>query len=217
MKSLRILLADDHELMRTGTRTLIETVVGWEVCGEARNGREAVELAEKLKPDLMVLDLSMPELNGLEATRQIKRLLPGTEVLVLTGATTEQLVPDVFESGARSFIYKTDASEQLIQAIETVSRHKPFFTSRIAEILFGRFMHADKSKKGARPGEPLTAREREIAQLLAEGKSNKEVAAYFNNSIKTIETHRAAIMRKLRLKDVTDLVRYAVRNGLIEP
>jgi DNA-binding NarL/FixJ family response regulator len=216
MKKLRILIADDHELIRTGTRALIETNEHWEVCGEATNGREAVELAEKLKPDLVVLDISMPELNGLEATRQIKRLLPETEVLILTGSTTEQLVHDVFASGARSYIYKTDAGAQLTNAIETVSRHKPFFTSKVSEILFDRFMRSDKSKKQAHPGEPLTSREREIVQLLAEGKTNKEVADYFGISVKTAETHRAAIMRKLRLESVAHLVRYAIRNGFIE-
>jgi DNA-binding NarL/FixJ family response regulator len=216
MKKLRILIADDHELMRTGTRALIEVNENWEVCGEARNGREAVELTEKLKPDLVVLDIAMPELNGLEATRQIKKLLPETEVLILTGSTTEQLVHDVFESGARSYIYKTDACTQLTHAIETVSRHKPFFTSKISEILFDRFMRSDNSKKQAHPGEPLTPRERETLQLLAEGKTNKDLADYFGVSVKTVETHRAAVMRKLRLESVTHLVRYAIRNGFIE-
>jgi DNA-binding NarL/FixJ family response regulator len=216
VKKIRILVADDHELIRTGTRALIESVANWEVCGEAGNGREAVQMAEKSHPDVAVLDIAMPELNGLEATRQIKKTLPETEVLILTGSTTEQLVHDVFESGARSYIYKTDAGSQLIDAIEMVSRHKPFFTSKVSEILFDRFMRSDKSKKQAHPGEPLTAREREIVQLLAEGKTNKEVADYFSISVKTAETHRAAIMRKLRLESVAHLVRYAIRNGFIE-
>jgi len=216
MKKLRILIADDHEMIRIGTRALIETNASWEVCGEATNGRKAVEMAEKLRPDVAVLDISMPELNGLEATRQIKRLCPDTEVLILTGFTTEQLVHDVFESGARSYIYKTDAGTQLTDAIESVSRHKPFFTSKVSEILFDRFMRSNKSKKEAHPGEPLTAREREIVQLLAEGRLNKDLADYFSISVKTVETHRAAIMRKLRLESVTHLVRYAIRNGFIE-
>lgn len=216
MKKLRILIADDHEVIRTGARALIEAKTNWEVCGEATNGRQAVELTAKMQPDVAVLDISMPELNGLEATRQIKKLVPETEVLILTGSTTEQLVHDVFESGARSYIYKTDAGTQLTEAIETVSRHKPFFTSKVSEILFDRFMRPDKSPKQAHPGEALTAREREIVQLLAEGKSNKELADYFSISVKTVETHRAAIMRKLRLDSVTHLVRYAIRNGFIE-
>lgn len=216
MKKLQILIADDHELMRTGTRAHIATNPDWEVCGEATTGNEAVALALKLKPDVVVLDIAMPELNGLEATRQIKRLMPETEVLILTGATTEQLVHEVFGSGARSYIYKTDAGTQLVDAIEAVSRHKPYFTSKVSEILFDRFMHSEKSKKQAQPGEALTSREREILQLLAEGRTNKEVADHFSITVKTAETHRAAIVRKLKLSNVQDLVRYAIRNGIIQ-
>jgi two-component system response regulator NreC len=215
MKKLRILLADDHALVRGGVRSLIEKR-GWEVCGEAANGREAVRLAEQLVPDVAVLDLGMPELNGLEATREIKRLLPQTEVLILTASTTEQLVHDVFEAGARSYIYKTDAPLQLVEAIETVSRHKPFFTSSVSEILFARFMQSDKAAAGAAPGEKLTRREREIVQLVAEGQTTKEAADYFGISVKTAETHRAAIMSKLRVRNVAQLVRYAIRNHIIE-
>lgn len=214
MKKLRILLADDHELVRFGVRALIEKR-GWEVCGEASNGREAVRLAEQLAPDVAVLDVGMPELNGLEATREIKRLLPQAEVLILTASTTEQLVHDLFEAGARSYIYKTDAPLQLVEAIETVSRHKPFFTSKVSEILFARFMQADKAA-AANPGEKLTRREREIVQLLAEGQTSKEVADYFSISVKTAETHRAAIMSKLRVRNIAQLVRYAIRNHIIE-
>lgn len=158
----------------------------------------------------------MPELNGLEATRQIKRLHPGVEVLILTGLTTEQLVRDVFAAGARSYIYKTHAARQLADAIETASRHKPYFTSEVSEILFDSLMRENTADRAENPGESLTAREREILQLLAEGKANKEVADYFSISVKTAETHRAAIMRKLRLDNLAHLVRYAVRNGFIE-
>ena len=215
MKKLRILLADDHELMRQGARTVIEQR-GWEVCGEAANGHEAVKMAEELRPDVAVLDLGMPELNGLEATREIKRLAPQTEVLILTGSSTEQLVRDVFESGARSYISKTDAARELADAIETVSRHKPFFTSKVSEILFARFLQSDKGGHTPAAGEALTRREREIVQLLAEGKTTKEVAQYFGISVKTVETHRAALMGKLRVHNVAQLVRYAIRNGIIE-
>ena len=214
MKNLRILIADDHELMRSGVRLLIETNPDWQVCGEAKNGREAVALAQKLQPDVAVLDVAMPELNGLEATRQIKRLSPETEVLILTGLTVEQMVHDVFAAGARGYIYKTDAGKQLVNAIETLSRHKPFFTSKVSEILFEGLMRPENNQ--ANPGEPLTSREREIVQLLAEGRTNKEVADYLGISVKTAETHRAAIMRKLRLDGLAHLVRYAVRNGFIE-
>ena len=213
---IRIFLLDDHEVVRRAIAELLDTVAGFQIVGEAGTAAEALDRILAVRPDVAVLDISMPELNGLEATRQIKKLVPETEVLILTGSTTEQLVHDVFESGARSYIYKTDAGSQLTDAIETVSRHKPFFTSKVSEILFDRFMRSDKSKKEAHPGEPLTAREREIVQLLAEGKSNKDLADYFSISVKTVETHRAAIMRKLRLESVTHLVRYAIRNGFIE-
>jgi len=215
MGKLRILLADDHEFIRMGSRALIEKH-GWVVCGEAKTGYEAIKLAEKLLPDVVVLDIAMPDLNGLEATREIKRLVPQTEVLILTGSTSEQLVKDVFESGARSYIYKTDAASQLVDAIETVSQHKPFFTSKVSEILFARFMQAENSRKADAPGEPLTRREREIVQLLAEGKTTKEVADFCKISVKTAETHRATIMAKLRVHNVALLVRHAIRNGIIE-
>jgi len=173
-------------------------------------------MAGELNPDVAVIDIAMPELNGLEATREIKRLLPHVEVLILSGSQTEQLVRDVFASGARSYIYKTDAALQLVEAIETVSQHKPFFTSAVSEILFARFMQADGPKKSDSPGEPLTRREREIVQLLAEGQTTKEVSQYFGLSVKTVETHRAALMSKLRVHNVAQLVRYAIRNGIIE-
>lgn len=215
--SVRIILADDHDLLRLGARSLIEKQPGWQVCGEAATGREAVALAEKLKPDLVVLDIEMPELNGLDATRQIKRLLPGTEVIILTGHETEELVHAVFEAGARSYIFKTEAMDNLIPAIQAILEHKPFFTSKVSEIVFRRY-----EKKNAKPQETesvtdeLTAREHEILQLLAEGRSNKEVASVLGISVKTAETHRAAIMRKRDFKTFSELVRYAIRNNIIQ-
>ncbi len=215
MKKLRILLADDHELMRIGVRTLVERS-GWEVCAEAATGREAIDLAEKLKPDVAVLDIGMPELNGLEATREIRRLVPGTEVLILTGVNTDQIVRDVFESGARSFISKTDAPRFLNEAIETVSQHKPFFTTKVSETLFARFLQPAGEARSETAGRPLTRRERAITQLLAEGQTTKEVAHHLGISVKTAETHRAAIMSKLRVHNVAGLIRYAIRNGITE-
>lgn len=214
---LRIIIADDHDLVRFGARNLIETQPGWRVCGEAQTGREAVALAEKLKPDVVVLDIEMPELNGLDATRQIKRLLPDTEVIVLTGHETEELVHAVFEAGARSYIFKTDAMIHLIPAITAIMEHKPFFTSKVSEIVFRRYEQKKASQGKSEPAsEGLTTREHEIIQLLAEGSSNKEVATKLGISIKTVETHRAAIMRKLDFKTFSDLVRYAVRNNIIK-
>jgi DNA-binding NarL/FixJ family response regulator len=210
-----ILIADDHDLVRHGELALIENHPGWKVCAEATNGREAVEFAEKFKPDVIVMDIDMPELNGLEATRQIKHRLPGTEILILTGYENEELVHAVFETGARSYIFKTDAKTHLIPAIESLLKHKPYFTTKVSEIVFRRYEKTTAKQAETLPGSPLTARERETVQLLAEGKSNKETAAVLGISIKTVETHRAAIMRKLGLENFSDLVRYAIRNQII--
>jgi two-component system response regulator NreC len=214
LKKLSILLADDHEVVRSGVRALIENEAGWEVCAEAVDGRKAVSLAEKLTPDVVVMDIGMPELNGLDAVRQIKRALPKTEVLIFTGEESEQLIHDVFAAGARSYILKTDLSKHLLAAIRALGEHKHYFTSRISEVVFARYLDGE-SGAGKDKTEGLTMREREIVQLLAEGKSNKEAGASLGISIKTVETHRAAAMRKLRLESFADLVRYAIRNKII--
>lgn len=214
MEKLRILLADDHEVVRHGVRMLIEKEAGWEVCGEAVDGRKAVALAEKLAPDVVVLDLGMPALNGLDAARQIKRAQPKTEVLIFTGEASEQLIHDVFAAGARSYILKSDIGGHLVAAIRALSQHKHYFTSRISEVVFARYLD-DSAGAGKEKAEGLTPREREIVQLLSEGKSNKEAAALLGISAKTVETHRAATMRKLRLDSFAELVRYAIRNKII--
>ncbi len=216
MKTLRILLADDHKVVRQGTRALLSTVPEWEIVGEADNGRDAVSLTSELKPDIVILDIGMPELNGLDATRQIKKKLPETEVLIFTGQETEELVHDVFDSGARSYIMKTDAADHLIDALKALSEHKHFFTSRISEIVFARYIQGKKTVEGAPEKSRITDREREIVQLLAEGKSSKEIATILGISVRTVETHRAAIMKKLGLKSFSELIRYAVRNKIIE-
>jgi DNA-binding NarL/FixJ family response regulator len=215
---IRILLADDHEVVRRGLTSLLSARPDWEVCGEAHNGREAVALAVKLKPNLAILDLSMPELNGLEATRQIRREAPETEVLVFTMHDSEQLVRDLLAAGARGYVLKTDATTQLLSAIETVSRHKLFFTSEVAERVLEGFLRLGETPAadGSAPG-LLTPREREIVQLLAEARSNKEVATTLGISVKTVETHRASIMRKLGITSIVDLVHYAIRNHLVTP
>ncbi len=215
-----ILLADDHEIVRRGLRALLQTQAGWQVCGEAVTGHEAVEKAKQLKPDVVVLDIGMPELNGLEAARQILRAVPQTEVLVLTVHESEELVREVLGAGARGYVLKSDAGRDLLAALEAVSRHKPFFTSRVAEIVLedyrkGRFK--DKNVPARNLGETLTSREREIVQLLAEGKSNKEVAACLGISVKTAETHRNNIMRKLGFHSISHLVLYAVRRNIVNP
>ena len=211
---LRIRLADDHEIVRHGVRLLIGKEPGWEVCGEAADGRKAVALAEQLAPDVVVLDIGMPELNGLDAARQIKRVLPQTEVLIFTGEESEQLIHDVFAAGARSYILKSDIGPHLVAAIRALGEHRHYFTSRISEVVFARYL-AGASGAGKDKAEGLTPREREIVQLLSEGKSNKEAGALLGITVKTVETHRAAVMRKLRLDSFADLVRYAIRNKII--
>lgn len=218
MSKTRILVADDHEIVRQGLRTVLEQGEDLEVCGEAANGREAVNMAIELRPHIAVLDFGMPELNGLEATRQIRQALPDCEVLLLTMHDTEQLVREVLAAGARGFVLKNDAGRMLVSAIEALREHRPFFSSKVSEVLLSGFLNpqavADELAAG-RAG--LTPREREIVQLVAEGRSTKETADQLGISVKTAETHRANIMRKLNLGSVADLVRYAVRNGIIQP
>lgn len=216
MENIRVLIADDHAVMRRGVRAVVELQPGWSVCGEAATGREAVEMVAKLQPDIVVMDVTMPELNGLEATRQIKKAAPETEVMIFTGLETEELIRDVFEAGARSYIMKTDGKEQLEAALRALAIHKPYFTTYIGEILFAKFLGSGSKKAEEDPqGGRLTDREREIVQLLAEGRSNKEVASVLGISVKTAETHRAAIMKKLKFQSFSDLVRYAIRNHII--
>ena len=214
-RSVRILLADDHPVVRQGLRALIADRPEWQVCGEADNGRAAVALAEKEKPDIAVIDFGMPQLNGLEATRQIKRALPDCEVLVFTGTEDEELIHKIFAAGARSYIVKSELSHHLLRALDALSLHKPYFTSTVSEVLFAKFL--DGTSGHDTGTNELTPREREIVQLLAEGKSNKEVAAELGVSVKTVETHRASIMKKLRCDSFAALVRYAVRQKMVQP
>jgi DNA-binding NarL/FixJ family response regulator len=212
----RILVVDDHAIVRRGVRALLDTQGGWEVCGEATTGREAVELASRLRPDVVVMDLSLPELNGLEATRQIMKQSPATEVLVLTMHHSEELARDVLHAGARGYLLKSDADQNLIAAVESLRQHKPFLTSKVTEFMLDGYVRGETREDGA-PKVAPTPREREIIQLLAEGNSNKETAWALGISSKTIEAHRANIMRKLRLRSVSDLVRYAIRNKIVQP
>ena len=215
--SLRILIADDHDVMREGTRAVIEQQPGWEVCGMAGTGREAVAQAIELKPDIVVMDMSMPDLNGLDAAVQIKRRLPQTEILMFTAHETDELIREVFETGVKSFIFKSEAHSYLIDAIQSLSQHKPFFTNKVSEILFADIVNRSAANSnGSQPGQRLSAREREIVQLLAEGGSNKEVAGKLGISVRTAETHRASVLRKLGLDSIASLVRYAIRHKIIE-
>jgi len=213
---LRILVVDDHAVVRRGVRALLESQPGWEVAAEATTGREAVELVKRLRPHVVVMDLSLPELNGLEATRQILKESPETEVLILTMHHSEQLARDVLQAGARGYLMKSDADQSLIAAVESLRQHKPFLTSKVTEFVLDDYIRRGELREDA-PRDTITPREREIIQLLAEGNSNKETATVLGISVKTIEAHRANIMRKLHLRSVTDLVRYAIRNKIVQP
>lgn len=219
MKSLRILIADDHDLIRRGLKSLLEMHAGWKVCGEACRGPEAVEKAEQLKPDILIIDVCMPELNGVEATRQVRRVSPRTEVLVLSVHHSEHLIREILDAGARAFVVKTDCDVDLVRAVEALGDHKPFFNAYATEMLLGGYgqERLPEAPPQTFTGERLTPREREIVQLLAEGRTSKEIATLLKISSKTAETHRANIMRKLQFHSVGEVVRYAVRNQIIDP
>lgn len=222
---LRILIADDHEVARSGIRSLIESHAGWEVCAEAKDGRDAVELASANKPDVVLLDIGMPNLNGLEAARQISAMDPGIGILILTMHDSDNMVREVLRAGARGFLLKSDAGRDLIAAVEAVHHQRTFFTTRVSQMVLDGFLDRDRRDRASDiEGEGddsdnadlLTAREREVIQLLAEGRTSKEVALMLNLSVKTAETHRTNLMRKLDLHSVADLTRYAVRNRIVQ-
>jgi len=213
---LRILIADDHELVRRGLRALLSSKPGWVVCAEAATGRAAIAMAEKHRPNVVVMDIAMPELNGLEAIRSISKALPKTEFVVLSVHYSEQLVKDVIEAGAHAYVLKSDADLELVLAVEALASQRSFFTASATDIILDGALKKDSIPVGLSPRR-LTSREREIIQLIAEGRSNKEVADVLSISTKTAETHRANLMRKLGLHSAADVVRYAVRNTIIEP
>jgi DNA-binding NarL/FixJ family response regulator len=217
MRPVRILIADDHEVVRHGVRTVLEREAGWVVCGEASTGREAVAKAVDLRPDVVVLDLSMPELNGLEATRQLRRLLLA-KILILTVHETDQLVTEVLDAGANGYVLKADAGRTLVAAIRALLTGGEFFSERVRAL-------ADRPQTkprrtaavSGRASGRLTPREREVLQLLTEARSNKEIGTALGITTKTAETHRSHIMTKLNLHSMSELVRYAIRNRFIEP
>jgi DNA-binding NarL/FixJ family response regulator len=217
MTLLRILIVDDHAVVRRGVRSLLESQPEWEIAGEATTGRQAVDMAKDLQPDIVVMDLSLPELNGLDATRQILKESPRSEILVLTMHHSEELAREVLQAGARGYVLKSDADQSLIAAIESLRQHKPFLTSTVTEFMLDDYMRRTDAGDDSPVKTAVTTREREIIQSLAEGKSNKETASMLGVSVKTIEAHRANIMRKLRLRSVSDLVRYAIRNKIVQP
>ncbi len=217
MKTLKILLADDHEIVRHGLRALLQDHEGWEISGEAVDGRDAVDKAVLLKPELVILDIGMPCLNGLDAAREILRQEPQTTILVLTVHESEQLIRELLNVGAKGFLLKSDAARDLIAAVEALQEHRTFFTSRVAEVVLEGYLRGMDSPLAARPlHERLTPRERQVLELLAGGKTTKEVAALLTMSVKTAETHRSNILHKLGLHSVTQLVLYAVRNNIVQ-
>jgi DNA-binding NarL/FixJ family response regulator len=208
----RILIADDHDVVRSGLRAILGDQPGWEIVAEAEDGRQAVELADATQPDVAILDYQLPLLNGVDATRQIRAFRPQTEVLIFTMHGSEPLIRELLEAGARGYLLKSDARRFLISAVEALAQHHPFFTGRVSEALLAAYLG-----RGAAPGDALSSRERGVVQLIAEGRTNKEVAQLLGINLKTVETHRGAAMRKINAHTAADLVRYAIRNKWVEP
>jgi DNA-binding NarL/FixJ family response regulator len=221
VKPYRILVVDDHAVVRHGLRTLLESQPGIEVCDEACNGVEALELVKKIKPDLMIVDLTMPEMNGLELTCATRKESPSTEILVLTMHFSDELAREVLRAGALGYVLKSDADSDLLAAVDHVRHHQPFFTSQLAVTMAEKFVlgpgESGAVGENGQPGSPLTPRETEVVRLLADGKSNKEVAAELGVSTRTIESHRNHIMSKLKFRSFSELVRFAVRTSLVAP
>jgi DNA-binding NarL/FixJ family response regulator len=216
LRELRILVADDHELVRRGIVSLLEAEAGWKVVGEVGDGQKLLEKAEELKPDIIILDIVMPRLNGLEAARRMKKILPRAKLLILSMHDSEEMARALVEAGASGYVTKADAGRDVVAAVEALRKGRTFFTPRIDEMVLQYFVHKQPAKaKEEPPGLMLSSRQREIVQLLAEGKSSKEVAAVLNLSVKTIETHRANIMKRLNLHSVVELIHYAIRNDII--
>ena len=214
MCALRILVADDHEIVRRGVCTLLQSHPGWQICGEASNGTQAVELAAQLNPDLIVLDISMPEMSGLDAAHLILQRNGKQKILFLTIVESDELVRKALEMGIRGFVQKSDAARELVSAIEALERNGTYFTSRIAQMVLDGYLDQDRPRPN-RSQSLLTNREREIVRLVAEGKSTREISALLGVSAKTAETHRSNIMRKLKLHSVSELILYAIRNGIL--
>jgi DNA-binding NarL/FixJ family response regulator len=215
VKKLRILLADDHALVRQGARVVLQARHGWRVVGEAVNGREAVEKAIELKPDVAVVDIGMPELDGVEVARQIREGVPSTKVLILTMHESDQIVKRALDAGALGYVLKSDLTECLARAVKAVSEGKRFLTPKVSEIVLDGFLKTRSLRQqGERAGTRITPRESEVIRLLAEGKANKEIAAQLGITVRTVETHRAKIMLKLGLHSLAELIHYAMRHGM---
>jgi DNA-binding NarL/FixJ family response regulator len=214
-----VLVADDHEIVRKGLLQILATQSDFQIVGEAGNGVAAVAEAQRLEPDIVVMDIMMPELNGLEATRQIAKKVRGARVLILSMYHSEHLIREVLVSGARGYVLKSDAGRDLVAGMLAVSEGRTFFAPKVAEVVMSGFVAKSQPRpSGAENGESgrLTAREREIVQLLAEGNTNKEIAGRLNIGVSTVDTHRGHIMQKLNLSSISGLVRYAIRNEIVD-
>jgi DNA-binding NarL/FixJ family response regulator len=215
VKKLRILIADDHALVRQGARVVLQARQGWRVVGEAANGHEAVRKALELKPDVAVVDIGMPELDGVEVARQIREGVPSTKVLILTMHESDQIVKRALDAGALGYVLKSDLTECLARAVKAVSEGKRFLTPKVSEIVLDGFLKTRSLRQqGERAGTRITPRESEVIRLLAEGKANKEIAAQLGITVRTVETHRAKIMLKLGLHSLAELIHYAMRHGM---
>ena len=209
----RILIVDDHQAMREGVRSLLAAHANWQIVGEAADGHTALRMAREMQPDIAVIDYSLPLMNGLALTRVLKLELPRIEILIYTMHEREDLIVDVLRAGARGYVLKSDSGTNLVAAVEALALRKPYFSSEISETLLDHFVHSHEDSSTS----TLTLREREIVQLIAEGKINKQIAHLLDISVKTVETHRATAMNKLKLRTTAELVRYAVRNHIVEP
>jgi DNA-binding NarL/FixJ family response regulator len=215
MCAVSLLVADDHELVRRGIRALIQEQPEWQIVAEAKDGRDAVTKATEFQPDVAILDITMPSLNGLDAAMQIAKLSPRTKILILTVHESDQLIRKALDAGASGYIFKTDAAFDLITAVNSLLSDKAFFTPQISQMVLNGYLGKGPKASDDAPLQ-ITAREREIVQLVAEGKHSKEVATVLDITVKTVETHRSNILRKLHCHSVSDLVRYAVRNHIIQ-
>jgi DNA-binding NarL/FixJ family response regulator len=209
---MRLMLVDDHEMIRKGIRTLIEPIVDWTLCAEASDGQEALKIAAEAQPDIVIIDISLPKLSGIDVIIQLKKLLAKVEILVLTMHSSERIIAQALRAGARGYLLKTEAGEKLIEALKALSRHQAYFSSAVSETMLKTYV----SSASLMEYEQLTSRERQIVKLVAEGNTNKRIAILLRVSIKTVETHRAAAMRKIGAKSSADLALYAARNELIQ-
>jgi DNA-binding NarL/FixJ family response regulator len=217
VETASILIADDHPLLRRGLRSLLEAQPGWRVVGEVSNGRDAKEKAKQLQPDLVLLDIRMPELNGLDAAPLIKKASPASKILFLSVQDDEALVEKALDVGARGYLLKSDAEKELVAGVQAILENRTYFSSAASEVVVERLRGTQRNKPAAPRESRFSMREREIVQLLAEGRSNKEIATRFHSSVRTVEHQRARIMSKLKLHTVAELVRFAIRSKIIAP